>query len=120
MPIATALPTLAHAQELPMATPNALGPALPPELTTSATAWPTAQGSLDAHRAAIGSDIATGTVDRLDVAWRFPITAIGGYGAVTATPWCWETPFICRIWSATSSPSTGGRAACAGSIWRTL
>ena len=86
MPIATALPTLAHAQELPMATPNALGPALPPELTTSSTAWPTAQGSLDAHRAAIGSDIATGTIDRLGVAWRFPITAIGGYGAVTATP----------------------------------
>ncbi len=74
------------AQELPMATPQALGPALPPELADYAADWPTAQGSLAGRRAAAASPIDAGSVERLAVAWRFPLTAMGGYGAMTANP----------------------------------
>lgn len=75
-----------RAQDLPMATPNALGPALPPELADYAADWPAPHGSLLAHRAAMASPIDSSTIDRLEVAWRFPIAAVGGYGAVTAIP----------------------------------
>ncbi len=71
---------------MPLATPNALGPALPPELADFADDWPTAQGSLAAHRAAGASPITAANVDRLAVAWRYPLDAMGGYGAVTANP----------------------------------
>jgi glucose dehydrogenase len=77
---------IVRAQEPPLATPHPLGPALPPELTGFVADWPTAQGNLAAHRAAADSPITAATVDRLRVAWRFPIAAVGGYGAVTATP----------------------------------
>lgn len=69
-----------------LATPYPLGPAIPPELTDFAMDWPTAQGSLAAHRAAAASAIDAASIDRLGVAWRFPLDAVGGYGAVTATP----------------------------------
>lgn len=69
-----------------MATPNALGPAVPPELTADAEDWPAPHGNLVAHRAAAASPITAATVAQLQVAWRFPLTAIGGYGAVTAIP----------------------------------
>lgn len=86
---AAASPAAGHAsraQELPIATPQPLGPALPPELTDFAADWPTAQGSLAGHRAAAASPINAANVDRLAVAWRFPLTAMGGYGAMTANP----------------------------------
>jgi glucose dehydrogenase len=75
-----------HAQDLPMATPNALGPAIPPELSDYAADWPAPHGSLLAHRAAMASAIDTSTIDRLAVAWRVPLTAVGGFGAMTANP----------------------------------
>ena len=75
-----------RAQEPPLATPNPLGPAIPPELTEFADDWPTAQGNLAAHRAATTSPITAENVDLLEGAWRFPIAASSGYGAVTATP----------------------------------
>lgn len=76
-----------RAQAPPLATPNALGPAIPPELTEHADDWPTPQGNLAAHRAASASPIAAANVDRLEVAWRFPLAVNGGgYGAVTAIP----------------------------------
>lgn len=69
-----------------MATPNALGPALPPEVSDHATDWPLPQGSLAAHRAASKSSIDSSTVSQLQAAWRFPLSAVSGYGAVTANP----------------------------------
>lgn len=70
---------------LPMATPRALGPALPPELQEFAADWPAPQQSLAAHRAAT-STISQATVANLAEAWRVPLTVSGGYGAVTAIP----------------------------------
>jgi alcohol dehydrogenase (cytochrome c) len=69
-----------------MATPNALGEAMPPEIAQSTADWPVAQGNLAAHRAAAASPITAATIDRLQVAWRFPLEAVSGYGAVTANP----------------------------------
>ncbi len=69
-----------------MATPNALGPALPPEVSNFAADWPLPQGSLNAHRAASKSSIDSSTIGQLQVTWRFPLTAVSGYGAVTANP----------------------------------
>jgi len=77
---------ISSAQDLPMATPNVLGSAMPPELSAYAVDWPAPQGSLAAHRAAAASPITAATVDRLEVAWRFPLEAVGGYGAITAIP----------------------------------
>ncbi len=70
---------------LPMATPRALGPAVPPELQEYAADWPAPQQSLAAHRAAT-STITNDTVADLAEAWRVPLTVSGGYGAVTAIP----------------------------------
>src|SRR5690349_3845534 len=53
----------ARAQGQAMATPNPLGPAVPPEIVRFASDWPTAQGDLAAHRAAAGSRIASSTID---------------------------------------------------------
>jgi outer membrane protein assembly factor BamB len=61
-------------------------PTIPPEVEQFAADWPLPQGSYDAHRAAASSSISAATVDRLEVAWRFPLSATGGYGAVTANP----------------------------------
>lgn len=69
-----------------MATPTSLGPAIPPEISQYAADWPAPQGALNAHRAAAASTISTQTVAELDVAWRFPLDAMGAYGAVTAIP----------------------------------
>ncbi|HET7094535.1 MAG TPA: PQQ-binding-like beta-propeller repeat protein [Thermomicrobiales bacterium] len=81
-----AAPTPARAQGQTMATPNALGPAIPPVIVRFAADWPTAQGNLAAHRAATASAIRAENVDRLAVAWRLPLAAESAYGAVTATP----------------------------------
>jgi hypothetical protein len=84
--IASCAPRAAHAQDQPTATPAPLGPVIPPELVTFAGDWPTPQGNLAGHRAAAATSIDAHNLDRLDVAWRFPIAASSGYGAVTATP----------------------------------
>lgn len=68
-----------------MATPRALGPALPPELQEYAADWPAPQQSLAAHRAAT-SIISQATVADLAEAWRVLLAVSGGYGAVTAIP----------------------------------
>ena len=70
---------------LPMATPRAPGPAVPPELREYAADWPAPQQSLVAHRAAT-STISQATVAGLAEAWRVPLTVSGGYGTVTAIP----------------------------------
>ena len=69
----------------PMATPRALGPAVPPELTEYAADWPAPQQSLAAQRAAT-STISQETVANLAEVWRVPLTESGGYGTVTAIP----------------------------------
>lgn len=80
------LPGSSRAQDgPPMATPRALGPALPPELQEYAADWPAPQQSLAAHRAAT-TTITSETVASLVEAWRVPLTEAGGYGTVTAIP----------------------------------
>lgn len=59
---------------------------MPPEVTRYAADWPMAQGDSAAHPAAADSPIVAENGDRLDAAWRFPIEAASGYGAVTVTP----------------------------------
>src|SRR3954471_3092298 len=63
------------AQATPLATPQPPGPPIPPEITDYARDWPAPGQNLAAHRAAIDSPISTATVDQLQVAWRFPLTA---------------------------------------------
>jgi glucose dehydrogenase len=85
--LATALPaSTAHAQDTLIATPAALGPAIPPEIVTDAADWPAPHGNLAAHRAAAASPISAASVAALEVAWRLPLAAESGYGAVTAIP----------------------------------
>jgi glucose dehydrogenase len=80
------LPGSSLAQDtLPMATPRALGPAVPPELAEYAADWPAPQQSLAAHRVAV-STIAGDSVANLVEAWRVPLTEAGAYGTVTAIP----------------------------------
>jgi glucose dehydrogenase len=43
-------------------------------------------GDYQAHRAAVNSPISTQNVDQLAVAWAFPITTTGPFGAVTSVP----------------------------------
>jgi glucose dehydrogenase len=76
----------AGAQGAGAATPTPLGPAIPPEVTAYAGDWPVPQGNLAAHRAAADSSITAATVGHLEVAWRAPLDAVGGIGAVTAIP----------------------------------
>ncbi|CAN5397589.1 PQQ-dependent methanol/ethanol family dehydrogenase [soil metagenome] len=68
------------------ATPVPLGDTIPPELSEYAEDWPTPQGNLAATRAALNSAIDSSNVSQLGVAWRFPLTAVSGYGAATANP----------------------------------
>jgi outer membrane protein assembly factor BamB len=68
------------------ATPNALGPAVPPELTQYAADWPAPMGNLAGTRATTNAAITAANVAQLQVAWRFPIAATSGYGGMSATP----------------------------------
>jgi glucose dehydrogenase len=68
------------------ATPNALGPAAPPELTQFAADWPAPMGNLAGSRAAANAAITAANVAQLEVAWRFPIAAVTAYGGMSATP----------------------------------
>lgn len=68
------------------ATPTPLGPAVPPEVADHAADWPLVHGNYAATRAAIDASISSETVGDLGVAWRFPLTAQGGFGAITCNP----------------------------------
>jgi len=68
------------------ATPNPLGPAIPPEIEQYASDWPTYQGNLAGHRANLQSDIDSTNVDQLEVAWTFPIEATADFGGMTTGP----------------------------------
>jgi glucose dehydrogenase len=70
----------------PEASPVALGPAIPPEITDSQTNWAYEGYDLAATRNVQGSTISTSTVSTLGLAWTFPITAAGAFGALTANP----------------------------------
>ena len=63
-----------------------LGPAVPPEISDYAQDWPTYHGNLAATRATTSTTISRENVATLGVAWNFPITTPGGFGAVTANP----------------------------------
>lgn len=88
--IAVATGTLGLAQEIDPnpgpATPTAVGPAVPPELTEFTDDWPAPQGNLAGTRAAAGSSIDASNVDQLGVAWTWPIEASGSFGGMTAPP----------------------------------
>src|SRR4051794_21441521 len=64
------------------ATPNAFGPAVPPELTQYAADWPVPMGNLAGTRAATNAAITAANIDQLEVAWRFPIAATSAYGGM--------------------------------------
>jgi glucose dehydrogenase len=70
----------------PEASPVALGPAVPPEITDSPTNWAFEGYDLAATRNVQGSSISTSTVSTLGLAWTFPITVAGAFGALTANP----------------------------------
>jgi len=65
-------------------TPNL--PTIPPEITQYANDWPTPQGNLSNHRAALNSSISSSNVTSLEVAWSFPVKATGAFGGMTCTP----------------------------------
>lgn len=73
-------------QQHAVVTPIPLGPVIPPEITRYAANWPTAQHDLSGTRAAPDSPINATNVASLEIAWTFPIEAVGGYGGMTATP----------------------------------
>jgi len=70
----------------PEASPVALGPAVPPEITDSQTNWAYEGYDLAATRNVQGSSISTSNVSTLGLAWTFPITVAGAFGALTANP----------------------------------
>lgn len=67
------------------ATPTALGPTIPPELSAATDDWPAPMGNLAGTRANLTSAINSKNVDQLQVAWSFPIVARGTWGSMTAT-----------------------------------
>lgn len=69
-----------------LATPNALGSPVPPEVSQHATDCPVWQGDLTAHRTAGQSPIQASNVTKLQVAWTFPIKAAAAFGAMTSPP----------------------------------
>lgn len=69
-----------------IATATPAGPVIPPEVASHPTDWPVLHQNYAAHRAAADSAITSQNVADLGIAWRFPITAQGAWGAVTAIP----------------------------------
>ena len=70
----------------PEATPNTVGPEVPPEVTQYANDWPMAQGNLFSDRNAASTTIDSGNVDTLGIAWELPLSTQSGYGAITSNP----------------------------------
>jgi glucose dehydrogenase len=70
----------------PVVQPTALGGTVPDEVANHAADWPMLHGNYAATRAAVDSPINSETVAGLEVAWRFPLTAQGGYGAIACNP----------------------------------
>jgi outer membrane protein assembly factor BamB len=54
--------------------------------TVAAPPWPSANGDLDNHRVATGTEISSSTVAKLGVAWTMPLTASSIYGTFAANP----------------------------------
>jgi outer membrane protein assembly factor BamB/plastocyanin len=59
--------------EMPIASPEAIGPVLPPELVEFANDWPTPLGTLNGHRASLNSPIDSSNVATLGRQWSWPI-----------------------------------------------
>ncbi len=68
------------------ATPAALGPAVPPEVTNNANDWPVPMQNYAAHRAAPNSPITSANVGNLTKAWTVPIKTSGAFGSLTSVP----------------------------------
>jgi glucose dehydrogenase len=84
--IAMSASSRAIAQDQGPATPNPLGPAVPPEYTDFADDWPLFQGNLRADRVAANSPIDTTNVTQLERAWTFTTPNVGGFGSYTSAP----------------------------------
>ncbi len=84
--IAVSASNRALAQDQGPATPNPLGPAIPPEYTDFADDWPMFQGNLRADRVATNSPIDASNVTQLERAWTFTTPNVGGYGSYTSAP----------------------------------
>jgi outer membrane protein assembly factor BamB len=67
------------------ATPEALGPARPPEFDDPAN-WPSENGDLQSTRVMRESTISTETVGQLGLAWSLPIDTSSGFGALVGPP----------------------------------
>ena len=65
------------------ATPNVIGPAIPPELTQYAMDWPAPGGNLANQRANMSAAINASNVAQLELAWSFPVKASGAFGGMT-------------------------------------
>lgn len=106
-------PEVALAQDAsgnPVVQPTALGPAVPDEVANHTADWPMLHGNYAGTRAAVDSPITAETVGQLEVAWRFPLAAQGGYGAIACTRWSSATWSTSRTWPSTCSPSTAPAA----------
>ena len=68
------------------ATPEALGPTMPPEYDKYAGDWPMQNGNLANTRTSTASKINSGNVGDLGIAWTAPLKAPGTYGAMTSAP----------------------------------
>src|SRR5690606_17902036 len=67
-------------------TPTPLGPAEPPELSSSETNWAVENRDLKGTRHATGSQISSETVSELGTAWILPYDISSLFGALTANP----------------------------------
>jgi len=70
----------------PGPTPTPLGPAEPPELSSSETNWAVENRDLKGTRHATGSQISSETVSELGTAWILPYDISSLFGALTANP----------------------------------
>ena len=76
-----------NAQEVMVAaTPVALGPTIPPEISDNPGDWPVESKDLAMTRYVSDSNISAATVDTLGVAWTFPLDVASGFGAITSNP----------------------------------
>lgn len=81
-PAPTASPSVNFLNPGP-ATPNVIGPAIPPEISQYANDWPAPGGNLANHRANLSAAINASNVAQLELAWSFPVKASGAFGGMT-------------------------------------